>query len=211
MGLEQRLSGRRKYREESCMNKIYLASSSPRRKKILRKLNISFKVIVPHYKERHLSGLSPAQLVKAHAVGKAASSVKKIREGIIISADTIVYFQRRVIGKPGNIREAFKILESLQSRWHEVYTGVALFKIKSGSVVKKIIFFEKTGVLLKKMTRPDIERYFKKINPLDKAGAYAIQSKQSKIIKKIKGSFSNVAGFPKEKFIKALGDLMDPR
>lgn len=193
------------------MFKFYLASTSPRRRAILKKLGITYKLVKPGYKEKNLPKASPARLVKQHALEKALSSIREARDGVLISADTIVYFKKNVIGKPKNMTQARSILAELQGQWHEVYTGVALFRMDSGKAMKRRIFYDRTRVLLKKMTLKDIERYFKKINPLDKAGAYAIQSKQSDIIEKIKGSYSNVAGFPEEKFKKNLLSFMNNR
>jgi len=165
---------------------------------LLREAGIRFRVLRPYYHEKDVPGLRPAALVKRHALEKAKSAQPLVKNGTLLSADTIVYFKGGVIGKPRNIKEAVRILSKLQGRWHAVYTGVALLKLSAGQIIKKKLFSEKTGVFIKKMSPADIYSYFRKISPLDKAGAYAIQSRQSSIVEKLKGSFSNAVGLPIE-------------
>lgn len=130
--------------------------------------------------------------------------MRQIEEGTILAADTIVSLGEDIFGKPKNLKNARFILGKLQGKWHMVYTGVAIFKIVGGQVIKKTIFFEKTKVRLKKLTARGIESYFKRINPLDKAGAYAIQSPHGGIVQEIKGLFSNAVGLPIEKIQKKM-------
>ncbi len=187
---------------------IYLASTSPRRKAILKSSGIQFRAVKPDYKEEKLArNLSPSTVVKKHALAKATSVAKKVRQGIVIGADTVVYFRGKIIGKPEDLKEATEILGALEGHWHIVYTGVALLKISAGSVRKKIVFYEKTRVHLKRMDRKALWGYFKKIRPLDKAGAYAIQSKRAGIVQEILGSYSNAVGLPVEKLCDRLKKL----
>lgn len=178
---------------------IYLASTSPRRKKILQKLRLRFRVISPSYEEKNETKKPPSVLVRKHALAKAVSCVSKVRDGIILGADTLVYCGNSIIGKPKNMKDAFKILNHLQGGWHTVYTGVALLNIKHSRMIKKMVFSEKTRVRLRVMNRMAIESYFKKINPLDKAGAYAIQSDKANIIEEVRGSLTNAIGLPVER------------
>ena len=178
---------------------IYLVSTSPRRKKLLREAGVRFRVLRPKYHERHIPGLRPDALVKRHAYEKAMSAVSLVKEGVLLSADTVVCLDGHVIGKPKNIKDAVRILSKLQGRWHTVYTGVALLKLSAGRITKKKVFSEKTGVFIKKMSRADIRSYFRRISPLDKAGAYAIQSTRASIVEKFKGSHSNAVGLPMER------------
>jgi septum formation protein len=180
---------------------IYLASTSPRRRNILREWGIVFKVIYPDYEENNERDafLTPRALVKKHALAKGISCLSQIADGKIIGADTLVYCKGKIIGKPKNHEEAFQILNFLQGRWHTVYTGVALLKVKGHRLYEKKVFSEKTKVRLKPLGRRAITNYFKKINPLDKAGAYAIQSKGANIIAEVKGSLSNAIGLPIER------------
>ncbi len=178
---------------------IYLASTSPRRKKILRDLGVRFKILKPTYFEKNIPGAGPAKLVRAHALGKALSASRLISEGKILSADTVVYFKKKIIGKPKNIKNAFQMLLALQGKWHEVYTGVVLLETTAGKIKRRVVMVEKTKVRLRSLGRKEISLYFKKINPLDKAGAYAIQVKKGRIVEEVKGSFSNAVGLPVER------------
>jgi septum formation protein len=183
---------------------IYLASTSPRRKQLLKKAGITFRILKPDYEEKNNSKSSPSKIVRMHALEKSESCMKQIKNGTILSADTIVYFEGEIIGKPKNMKEARLILCRLQDQWHTVYTGVAILKVVSGRVAKKTVFFEKTKVHLKALTPKGIANYFKKVNPLDKAGAYAIQSPHGGIVREVRGLFSNAVGLPIEKVIKKL-------
>ncbi len=186
---------------------IYLASTSPRRKELLKQKRIQFKIIEPDYHESNRQNLGPVQLVKKHAFEKGKSCVPQIKNGIILSADTIVYIDGRIVGKPRNLKNAFRILKELQNRWHRVYTGVAILEVHSGKITRKKIFSESTRVKLKSMSDEDIKRYFKKTNPMDKAGAYAIQSKRTNIIRDVKGSLTNAIGLPMETLLKKIKGL----
>ncbi len=128
---------------------IYLASTSPRRKKILKDLGVLFKTLEPDYHEKPLPGASPTKLVRAHALGKALSAARMIRSGRVLSADTIVYFRNRIIGKPRDMKDAFRILGALQGQWHTVYTGVAFLSVKAGKAVRRRVIVEKTQVRLR--------------------------------------------------------------
>jgi septum formation protein len=161
-------------------------------------------VLKPDYEEDQRSKAPPSRIVQIHAVKKANSCVGQVKNGTLLAADTVVCLGGKIFGKPANQREARLILGRLQGRWHFVYTGVAIFKIIEGQVIKRTVFFEKTGVRLKRLTARGIKNYFKKVNPLDKAGAYAIQSRQRGIVQEVKGSFSNVVGLPVEKILKKI-------
>jgi septum formation protein len=186
---------------------IYLASTSPRRKKLLKNAQVIFKVIHPPYKEEKHLNKRPSNLVQMHAIKKAESCLSKIQDGVIIGADTIVYFDRTLISKPENMQEAHYILGRLQGEWHWVYTGVAILKVVSNRMIKQTVFFEKTRVRLQALSSKAIKAYFKKIDPLDKAGAYAIQSSHGSIVQEVRGSFSNAVGLPIKRSLKLLRTL----
>ena len=183
---------------------IYLASTSPRRKQLLKKLGVVFRLLNPAYEEDRNLKVTPSKIVQIHAMEKAKSCVRKIRNGTILGADTIVYFKGKTIGKPKNMKEARLILGKLQGQWHTVYTGVAILRLSSSEIVKKTVFFEKTKVRLRTLTSRGIENYFKKVNPLDKAGAYAIQSPHGGVVQEVRGLFSNAVGLPVERILKKL-------
>ncbi len=181
---------------------IYLASTSPRRKRLLKSARLVFKCVKPDYVEGGGLRGSPASVAKRHALGKALSAATRLSDGWVLGADTLVYHGGKILGKPANAGHALKMLGLLQGRWHTVYTGVALIKLKEGRAVVTRVFIETTRVKLKKMSAPEIAAYFKKINPLDKAGAYAIQSRHPNIVEKTRGSLSNAIGLPMEKLKK---------
>ncbi|MBI3317234.1 MAG: septum formation protein Maf [Candidatus Omnitrophica bacterium] len=178
---------------------LLLASRSPRRSEILKKLSLPFRVISSSYKERRIRGLRPHELVIRHAVSKAkkANSNKK---AWILGADTLVFRGKKILGKPKTIVEARKMLALLSGKVHDVYTGLALYH----PAQKKLITgFSRTRVQFKKLTSKDIKNYMRQVNPFDKAGAYAIQE-GPKIVKKMRGSYSNVIGLPVELLKKML-------
>ena len=179
--------------------RLYLASRSPRRTKLLKEAGLSHRIVRSAYEETGGRGLGPAALVRKHAMGKALAALPKVDNGLLVAADTIVYYRGKIIGKPRSRREAETTLLSLQGRWHAVYTGVALIWTKNKKLQKKVLFHEKTKVLLKKMDLAGIRRYFLRVDPMDKAGAYAIQTVQGTIVEKVSGSFSNAVGLPMER------------
>jgi septum formation protein len=180
-------------------NTIYLASQSPRRKEILRKMKIKFRVIPSNYEEKP-QRLTPAKLVLAHAKGKALGAKVAANSGLVIGSDTIVYASGRILGKPKSVREAARMLTRLSGKAHFVYTGVAVRDLKSK---KMLSGFAKTKVFVKKLAAEDIKAYIPKVNSLDKAGAYAVQMKPY-IVTKTQGSYSNIVGLPEELLRKLL-------
>ncbi len=136
-----------------------------------------------------------------HAQKKASAIAAKVPQAVVIGADTVIYFEQKIIGKPRTMKEAIATLRSLQNRQHWVYTGVCLCR---GESRQQMLFYERTKVLFKKMGEGAVKRYLAAIDPFDKAGAYAIQEHGDRIIKKISGSYANVIGFPIETFRKKL-------
>ena len=180
------------------MKKIVLASSSPRRKDILSKNNINFIVKIPTFDEQNIKIKNPIKLTKALSIGKA-NSIDIEDDEIIISCDTIVYFKRKIIGKPKNENDAINILKSLSGKKHYVFSAVC---VKSNKKTK--VFCEKTAVYFNDLSDEKIINYVKSGEPMDKAGAYAIQSKKLDIVKKIKGDYDNVVGLPFKKLLYIL-------
>ncbi len=186
---------------------IYLASTSPRRLLLLKQAGITVRKIKPDYVEVDKKHLATRQLVRSHAIGKAMSAAGHLKNGILVSADTLVVYKGKRIGKPKDMKHALQILSNLQGRTHHVLTGVSILLIRDGKIQSKKYFVEKTEVTLKPLTLEAIKVYFKRIQPLDKAGAYAIQSKRLSIVQKIRGSYSNAMGLPMEKLKKELSML----
>jgi septum formation protein len=173
---------------------VYLASKSPRRKKLLNQINIKFKVIDIHVDETSKNGELPSVMVKRLSKEKMAKAREKINEGIIITADTIVVIDHKILGKPKNKKDAEKILKKLSGRTHTVYTGFSLFNYSNN---KFITDYEKTSVTFRDLESDEIKNYIASGTPMDKAGAYGIQDDFGAVfIKKINGDYYNVVGLP---------------
>lgn len=164
-------------------------------------------MIRPEYHEKKISGKGPSQLVRMHAIGKAMSAAQTVIVGTILSADSIVYCAGRIIGKPRDLKEASRFLNLLQGRWQTVYTGVAILRVEDGEIRKKIVFVEKTRIFLEKMDPKQIKTYFRKVNPLDKAGGYALQAGRFSGTKQIRGSYFNAVGLPIERILSILSAI----
>lgn len=174
---------------------IILASSSPRRQELLNQIGCKFKVVPSGAEEDNSKTLPPEQLVINNAVAKAQDVADKLDgNDVIIGADTIVVMNGEVYGKPVNVADAKRMLSSLSGNVHTVYTGIALIK---GNTVWRD--FEKTTVKLSKLTSGEIDQYIATGEPMDKAGAYAIQGIATVFIEEIQGCYTNVVGLPLNK------------
>jgi len=183
---------------------IYLASQSPRRKQLLKLLNIKFKIISVDLTEEIFDGEHPIKTVKRLAMQKMELAEEKINKGIIITADTIVVLNKRIIGKPKNKKDANEILGELSGKTHFVYTG---FAIKNLTNSKLIVDYEKTSVMFNELSKREIADYVKMGSPMDKAGAYGIQDFGAVFVKKINGCFYNVMGLPISKVYESLNKI----
>ena len=180
---------------------IILASKSPQRKKIIDKLNFSYGVIKSTINEKEIieNYKDPISACKKIAQLKATEISNLYPKSLIIGADTIVYLNNSIIGKPKNKIEAFDILNQLSGKRHVVYTAVSTI-LKSKNINKIII--DKTYVTFNTLQESDIRYYIDNFEPLERAGAYGIQDWSSVFIKKIDGCYYNVVGFPLPKFYK---------
>lgn len=186
--------------------KIILASKSPRRSKLLKQLNLSFKVISAEIDETIKKGETPVRAVKRLAAGKLNAVKPKIKEGVIISADTIVVLNNKIIGKPKDEKDAEKILKLLSGKTHFVYTGFSICNLYSGKLLTR---FEKTAVTFRELSRTEIRNYIKTGSPMDKAGAYGIQDDFGAVfVKKINGCYYNVVGLPLTNLYKTLLEVL---
>ena len=184
---------------------IYLASRSPRRKAILKEAKIPFRVVPSNYPEKTVLR-NPRKTVLQNAIGKATHVQSKltqarIKKGIILGADTIVYLRGQIIGKPKSREGALRMLRKLSGSTHDVYTGIALYHLKSQKWKTACV---RSRVKMRQLSTEMIRYYHSKVSPLDKAGAYAIQKHSDPLIAEIKGSYSNVVGLP----IETLRDLL---
>ena len=183
------------------MNKIILASQSPRRKQLLEWAEVPFEVHVKETDERFPPGLTPDEVAIYIARNKAfAVQKEKNSDEIILAADTIVVLNESIIGKPVHREEAISILLALSGEIHRVITGVV---IRKGD--KEISFADTTEVEFHDLSEKQIEFYVDKYKPYDKAGAYAIQEWIGVVgIKAVKGDFYNVMGLPVSRVIREL-------
>ena len=184
-----------------------LASGSPRRKMMLELLKVPFEVRVPKVEESVMGAEEPIALVARLAKEKAMAVAREIKDPqgttVVVGCDTIVVLGKEILGKPKDIYEAYAMITKLQGRTHMVYSGLALVKLENGRE-EAISNFCATEVTMCKLSLDEIKRYFELENPLDKAGAYAIQNGGSLIISSIDGCYYNVLGFP----VRTLEELM---
>jgi septum formation protein len=173
---------------------VVLASASPRRKQLLEEMDIEFSVFPKHVEEIIPRGLNPKEVAEYLSKLKAeAFSANEIKGNtLIITADTVVTLDGKILGKPVNRDDAWNILQSLSNKSHEVITGVT---IRSAS--KQLTFSVTTKVVFKRLSVEEIKFYIDNYKPYDKAGAYGIQEWIGHVaIEKIEGSYFNVMGLP---------------
>jgi len=172
-----------------------LASASPRRAELLRLLKVDFQVVPGNVEEVAHEHLSPQEVCQLNAHRKAFAIAKKLPDALVLGADTLVFLGTEILGKPKNLAEARSMLSRLQGRTHQVVTGVSLIHLRKH---QERIFAASTDVLFHPLDEAQIQEYTKKVETLDKAGAYAIQESGEVLISEISGSYSNVVGLPVE-------------
>ena len=183
---------------------IILASASPRRERLLREMGLRFVVVRPDDTEE-LSGGAAADVVAMHNAQLKARAVAGRHPGsVVIGADTIVVLAGQIFGKPRDRGEARRMLGQLAGQRHEVITGVCLLH---RSLDTELVFADTTRVWMRLLSPAQIADYLASINPLDKAGAYAIQEHGEGIVERIDGSYSNVVGLPVERLRATLERL----
>ena len=170
---------------------ILLASGSPRRSEILTSVGWEFIKAVPDIDESERQGESPEDYVQRLAEEKAESIAAQYPDSIVLAADTTVVIDGQIIGKPADLDDARRMLKMLSGRWHDVLTGVAVKQ--DGSIV---IGMERTGVKFSAMSNAEVEFLARMGDPLDKAGAYAVQAQAALFIEQIRGDYWNVVGLP---------------
>ena len=183
------------------MTRIILASGSPRRRQLLEQVGIPHEVIISGADET-IDG-PPDRQAQALALRKA-EAVRDIvdNDAVIIGADTLVYIDGKVLGKPDGPEDAFNMLKALQGRCHTVYTGVALFK---GDATRS--FVDAAQVYFRQLTDAEIWAYIGTGEPFDKAGAYGVQEKGALLVDCIEGDFFTVVGLPVAKLAVALREM----
>ena len=186
------------------MKTIILASASPRRKELLKKINLKFEVDASDCKEDINPGLVPEELVRQLSIKKAKSVAARHKNAIIIAADTIGVMGDKILGKPHTKNEARKMLHAISGKSHLVITGFSILDTATNKIVTRMV---NTKVYIKKLTDQEIDAYVKTGEPLDKAGAYAIQGLGAIIVEKIEGDYYNVMGLPLNALTEALKEF----
>lgn len=173
--------------------RIILASTSPRRSELLKQIGLNFEIIPSRYEEDMSLRMSHAKLAEYLAYGKANDVACRIKKGIVIGSDTFIVFGNKRIGKPKSEAGAKKMLKLISGKNVVIYSGIAIISAGNG---KKILDHEITKVKIKNLTPKEISAYVKTGEPLDKAGAFAIQGIGAVFVEKINGCYSNVIGLP---------------
>lgn len=180
---------------------LILASASPRRVDLLRQIVAAFEVVPSDATELADEHLSPYELCQLNAHRKARAVAKRFPDTLVLGADTLVFLDREIFGKPANLTEAQQMIARLQGRTHQVITGVSLIHLRPH---RERIFAVSTDVRFRSLNAEQMRDYLSRIHPLDKAGAYAIQEHGELIIEEISGSYSNVVGLPVERMREEL-------
>ncbi len=183
--------------EESIRLPIVLASASPRRRELLAQIGLDFTV-QPAEGEEVITGTRPEQIVKELADQKARQvAAQQQKPCLVIGADTIVACDGRILGKPADEAHALEMLTLLQGRTHSVFTGVAVYVARPETGLRQTaLFAEETKVHMYPASREELISYIATGEPMDKAGAYAIQGLSAVLIRSIEGDYNNVVGLP---------------
>lgn len=184
---------------------IILASASPRRREILRSVGWPFETLAAAIDESRLPGEEAIAYVERLAREKAEAAARKRPDRLVIGADTVVLVDGQILGKPLDEGDARRMLQLLSGRWHEVLTGVAL--VRGGESARHIVAHEKTEVRFKPMTETEVNWYVATQEPMDKAGAYAIQGHAALFIEEIRGDYWNVVGLPVQLIYKLAREI----
>lgn len=192
------------------MKHIILASGSPRRREILENVGLEFDILISDADESSVSAenipvsmyVQELSLLKATAAAKAA----RVKDSLIISADTVVALEGKILGKPKDREDAFLMLKSLSGKCHSVFTGICVMRTDNAYAVCAA---EETKVYFKELSDGEITRYVNSNEPMDKAGAYGIQGLGSLLVEKIEGDYFNVVGLPVSRLAEILKKEFD--
>ncbi len=190
---------------DTVTTRIILASSSPRRKMLLKQLGIPFEIMVSNIPEELVPDLPPEQQAERLALDKARAIASALTDAIVIGADTIVVDEHDILGKPKDEGDAFQMLSRLSGRVHQVITGLAL--ISTCSPPKTLVNHETTKVKFAPLSEQAIQHYIHTGEPLDKAGSYGIQGKGATFIEWIHGCYNNVVGLPLFLLVKMFQEI----
>jgi septum formation protein len=185
-------------------SRLILASKSPRRYELLKQVGLDFDVIPSGIEEDYIKGESPRKHVLRLAEAKCLDVGNQHPDRWVVAADTIVYVDHSILGKPKSREEAKKMLRRLSGKEHRVLTGFSVRHLEKRKGDRQTV---QTAVKVKKLTQEEMEWYVKTEEPFDKAGGYAIQGMGSFMIESIKGSYTNVVGLPVCELIQMLNRL----
>jgi septum formation protein len=187
------------------MREIVLASASPRRKELLRQLiGDNFKIIPGSYHEKPQPEMEPLDLIIHNSREKARDVASLTSSGIVIAADTVVLCDEKILGKPHTEDKAREMLRQISGKKVHVITGLTVMDIDGN---RQTSTSETTDVMIKQMSDAEIEAYVKTAEPIDKAGAFAIQGKGAIIVERIEGDYFNVVGLPLFRLNKILREF----
>ncbi len=176
------------------LEKLVLASSSPRRAEILSAVGWPYETMVAGIDESRTPGEDAAAYVQRLAREKAEAVVARLQNGLVLGADTVVVVNGEILGQPRDDDDARRMLKLLSGKWHEVLTGVAL--IRAGKEPETLVDYERTRVRFGEMSADEIEWYVGTGEPKGKAGAYAVQGRAALLIEEIEGEYFNIVGLP---------------
>jgi septum formation protein len=183
---------------------LLLASNSPRRRALLVEAGFEFEACSPRIKERFDADLTLRELTMLNAIRKGMAAARAHPKQVVLAADTLVAIDNKILGKPRDVDEAIAMLKQLSGRIHDVCTSVFFCHLAGA---RSTSFSEISRVRFRRLTRGAIDHYLARIDPLDKAGAYAAQGFGTEIIENINGSFTNVIGLPMEKAVSVLAEF----
>lgn len=186
------------------MHSLVLASGSPRRSALLAEAGFEFETVSPGVSEKFDLDLTLRELTMWNAIRKGMSVAQTHPDKVVLAADTLVALENEIIGKPADFEQAAQMLRRLSGRTHEVCSAVFICRFAAGPPA---MFHEFSRVRFRRLSSATIKNYLEKVNPLDKAGAYAAQGRGAEIIAKIDGSYTNVVGLPMEKTVAALAQF----
>jgi septum formation protein len=186
------------------MKTVILASASLRRKELLEKIGLKFEVEPSNYEEDISPKLKPRELAESLSFEKAKVAAGSHKNALVIAADTFIVFRGKILGKPKTETQAKKMLETINGKPHSVITGFTIIDTESNKAISKSV---ETKVYIKRLTPNEVDAYVKSGEPLDKAGAYAIQGLGSVIVEKIEGDYFNVMGLPLSALAESLKEF----
>ena len=183
---------------------FYLASASPRRAELMRRMGLQFEIRPTHVQEDESGSAGPEEMVLANAKLKASALSDLEPNALVLGSDTTVALGKQVFSKPTDMEDARCMLQKLSGRTHTVYTAVALYW-KFGSLAH--VFVDCSQVRFRELDDARINQYFQLVDPLDKAGAYGIQVGRELIVESVEGSIENVMGLPIQKLALTMEEL----